>query len=1043
MLAMRRYAQWQSRFLRYIDTRLNRDSLRKCILKGPYQPTIVTIPAVPAIKSSPVLEKKAIHFLLTGIGDDIYSTVDACKTANEMWIAIERLQQGEYLNIQDVKTNLFWEFGKFTSHDGESIESYYSRFYKMMNEMIRNNLTVATLQVNVQFLQQLQPEWSRFVTIVKQQYDLDTVSYHKIFDAPKSHKSYPTQPKTSIPTRSHATTKHKSKEIARPITPPSELASKEDSDPEQAQRNKDVQKNLALIAKYFKNIYKPNNNNLRTSSNSINKNVDTTPRYKNDNRTRQFGNQRTLTVVGARENVGSLVVQQIGIQCFNCKEFGHFVKECRKPKRVKYSTCHKEKLLLCKQAEKGVSLQTEHADWLENTYEEIDEQELEAHYSFMAKIQEVLPPESNSTTEPLEQVQNDAEYNVFANVNQHSEQYESTSNTCLVEKDDSNVTPDSPDMCDNDIQTDQNAEDEHAALANLKLDVDENKNIQKQLKKANTSLAHELTKCKSILAETGVNHRTNVSRPQLKSNQMKDKVMPNNSKVKDIKTEVEDHHRISSISNQTKSVTACNNILKSITLKGNDLLTGNRGYDLYTISLQESNSSTPIYLMAKASPTQAWLWHRRLCHLNFDYINLILKKDVVIGLPKLKYIKDQLCSSWEVSKAKRSSFKTKTVPSSKGRLNLLHMNLCGPMRLLASMERDTFWKPSIKHLYIFGCICYLTRDGENLDKMKEKRDPCILVGYSIKSKGYRLYNKRTKVSGYDNPVPIPQIQNVSPSADTSVPSQQELDLLFGPLYDEFFNAGSSSVNKTFSPTDNSKQQDTPPIMNIQSSTEPTILTNANAEENTEEVYIAQPDRFVDPNHPDKVYRLRKALYGLKHAPRAWTPDPPIPARSDIVQAVCYCARYQARTTETHLKEVKRIFRYLRGTIDMGLLYAKDSGFKLTEAEYVTLYASCAQVMWMRTQLEDYGFNYNKIPLYCDSQSAIEISCNPMQHSNTRYKRQCCSLILVDSDLIPHDHAQTTKTYYKHQDSRIMKAQVLKTKTSANSDIKDPSLETKL
>ncbi|GJS37308.1 retrovirus-related pol polyprotein from transposon TNT 1-94 [Tanacetum coccineum] len=85
--------------------------------------------------------------------------------------------------------------------------------------------------------------------------------------------------------------------------------------------------------------------------------------------------------------------------------------------------------------------------------------------------------------------------------------------------------------------------------------------------------------------------------------------------------------------------------------------------------------------MAKASPTQAWLWHRRLSHLNFDYINLLSKKDIVIGLPKLKYVKDQLCSSCELCKAKRSSFKTKVVPSLKGRLNLLHMDLCGPMRV--------------------------------------------------------------------------------------------------------------------------------------------------------------------------------------------------------------------------------------------------------------------------------------------------------------------------------------------------------------------------
>ncbi|GKA77366.1 hypothetical protein Tco_0783827, partial [Tanacetum coccineum] len=181
-------------------------------------------------------KKEAIHLLLTGIEDEIYSTVNACKTAHDMWIAIKRLQHGKSLNKQDVKTSLFWEFGRFTSRDGESNESYYSRSY-----------------------------------------------------APPA--------KTSPSTRSHATTRHKGKEIAKPITPPSESASKEDSDPKQAQKDK-------------------------------------------------------------------------------------------KPKRVKDSTYHKEKMLLCKQAEKGVPFQVEQSDWLADTDEEIDEQELEAHYSYMEKIQE-------------------------------------------------------------------------------------------------------------------------------------------------------------------------------------------------------------------------------------------------------------------------------------------------------------------------------------------------------------------------------------------------------------------------------------------------------------------------------------------------------------------------------------------------------------------------------------------------------------------------------------------------------------------------------
>nr|GFC39305.1 hypothetical protein [Tanacetum cinerariifolium] len=116
----KRYPQWRSRFLRYIDTRPTGEALRKCILSGPYKPTTVLVQAVEATDDSLAIpehttvdtpmnmspENKA-HFLLTGIGDEIYSTVDACQTAQEMWEAIERLQQGESLNIQDVKTNLF------------------------------------------------------------------------------------------------------------------------------------------------------------------------------------------------------------------------------------------------------------------------------------------------------------------------------------------------------------------------------------------------------------------------------------------------------------------------------------------------------------------------------------------------------------------------------------------------------------------------------------------------------------------------------------------------------------------------------------------------------------------------------------------------------------------------------------------------------------------------------------------------------------------------------------------------------------------------
>ncbi|GKB69093.1 retrovirus-related pol polyprotein from transposon TNT 1-94 [Tanacetum coccineum] len=574
--------------------------------------------------------------------------------------------------------------------------------------------------------------------------------------------------------------------------------------------------------------------------------------------------------------------------------------------------------------------------------------------------------------------------------------------------------------------------------------------------------------------------------------------------------------------------------------------------------------------MAKASPTQAWLWHRRLSHLNFDYINLLSKKDVVIGLPKLKYVKDQLCSSCEVSKAKRSSFKTKVVPSSKGRLNLLNMDLCGPMRVasingkkyilgiiddysrytwtlfLQSKEEtpetlNAFFKEEgIEHqtssprtpeqndiverqnrtlveaARTMLLASKLPLDGENMDKMKEKGDSYILVGYSTQSKGYRVYNKRTRLivdtihlrfdeikemfetsvdndtsglvpqrqqaSNYDNSEPVPQQQHVSPLADTTAPSQQELDLLFGPLYDEFFNACTLSVNKSSSPTDNSKQKDKPPIMNIQSPTEPTTPTtyvhgeenNDNQAEDTqkegidfeesfalvsrleavrifvtyvahksfpiyqmhvktgflngplkEEVYVAQPDVFVDPDHPDKVYRPRKALYGLNQAPRAWydelsnflmskgftkgTIDPTlfiIRYGEDILLVQIYIDDIIFRTSDPLIHNrylyqsgqmpIMRMYLIPRISTSGGIQFLGDklvswmskkqdcTAMSSVEADYVALSASCVQVMWMRTQLKDYGLNYNKIPLYCNSQSAIEISYNPVQHSRTKH-----------------------------------------------------------
>nr|GEZ48262.1 hypothetical protein [Tanacetum cinerariifolium] len=744
-------------------------------------------------------------------------------------------------------------------------------------------------------------------------------------------------------------------------------------------------------------------------------------------------------------------------------------------------------------------------------------------------------------------------------------------------------------------------------------------------------------------------------------------------------------------------------------LKGNELITGSHGTYLYSITLQDTSFPNPIFLMAKATSSQAWLWHRRLSHLNFDTINLLSKNDIVIGLPNLKFIKDHLCSSW----INHQAFVART-PKQNGVVKRRNHTLVEATRTMLSAAKVPlfFWaeaiatscftqnrsliilghektpyhiiidrKPSVKFFYILGSLCYIVRDGENLDKMKGKGDACIFVGYSTQSRAYRVFNKRTRVIMETINVNFDELPQMALDHVTEIVTpSNELDFLFSPMFDELLNGSTQVVSKSFAVTtadvpNQCQQQHTTPL-NTQTTPElicqdpsqaqtvtsteninqaETILENAHIkddkfinifctpvqdrgktssrhlesdgemcmfaltvsrtepknikeamadsawiesmqeelhqfdrldvwelvdrplcqnvinmkwlwknkrdEENTvicnksrlvakgyaqkegvdfkesfapvarleavrlfiayaahksftvyqmdvktaflysplkEEVYVNQPDGFVDPYHPDKVYRLKKALYGLKQAPRVWydelstflvskgfskvlliqlysllktgetyccvgTPmatklldadlsGTPVnqtkyhsmvgalmyltASRADIMHATCYCARYQAKPTEKHLTAIKRIFRYLKDTIHMGLWYPKDIGFELTafsdsdyagcldsrkstsggiqflggdklvswsskmqdctsmssaEADHIHLMQSIPAFAYQehRRQIslhkgKDYGFYFDKIPMYYDSKAVIAISCNPVQHSRTKH-----------------------------------------------------------
>nr|GEZ35244.1 retrovirus-related Pol polyprotein from transposon TNT 1-94 [Tanacetum cinerariifolium] len=223
-------------------------------------------------------------------------------------------------------------------------------------------------------------------------------------------------------------------------------------------------------------------------------------------------------------------------------------------------------------------------------------------------------------------------------------------------------------------------------------------------------------------------------------------------------------------------------------LKGVDFLKGDRSTNLYTINLHELASASPICLMARASSTKSWLWHQRLSHLNFDTINDLPRNDLVSGLPKFKYHKEHLCPSCEQGKSKRASHPPKLVPNSRQRLHLLHMDLCGPMRITSiNSKRTEFKNQALKDYFdsvgishqmssirtpqqngvverrnrmlveaartmlIFShaplflrAEAIATNDCEDIGKLGATGDIGFFIGYSADSCAYRIYNRRTK-----------------------------------------------------------------------------------------------------------------------------------------------------------------------------------------------------------------------------------------------------------------------------------------------------------
>ncbi|GJQ99696.1 hypothetical protein Tco_0522681 [Tanacetum coccineum] len=180
MLNKENYVPWSSRLLRSTKSTPNGKLIYNSIMNGPYVRRM--IPELGDADREVEADDQAIQTILLDLPEDIYAAVDSCKTAQEIWLHVQQMMKGSDIGIQEKKAKLFNEWERFTSTDGELIESYYYHFSKLMNDFKRNKHFPEKIASNLKYLNNLQPKWSRHVTIVHQTKDLHTADYNQLYD---------------------------------------------------------------------------------------------------------------------------------------------------------------------------------------------------------------------------------------------------------------------------------------------------------------------------------------------------------------------------------------------------------------------------------------------------------------------------------------------------------------------------------------------------------------------------------------------------------------------------------------------------------------------------------------------------------------------------------------------------------------------------------------------------------------------------------------------------------------------------------------------
>nr|GEZ21186.1 retrovirus-related Pol polyprotein from transposon TNT 1-94 [Tanacetum cinerariifolium] len=672
MLNKENYVTWSSRLLRYAKSRPNGKFIHNSIINGPY-----------VRRMTPELGDTNRKTILLGLPKDVYATVDSCDTAQEIWLRVQQMMKGSDIGIQEKKAKLFNKWERFTSNDGESIESYYHRFLKLMNDLKRNKNF---------------PE--KIATRAKGNaaghngnqircYNCRGVGYfaRNCIARPRRKDAAYLQTQLLIAQKEEAGIQLQAEEFDL-------MAAAADLD-----EIEKVNANCILMA------------NLQQASTSEGQYTELLKSIPESHQVPQNDNnvisEEAVKFVGgfkflakeADESLAKLKALELEIEFILKAVVSQDIMSVVQNNSVGDTSNLQTELERTKERfENYVSVQKDNQSGTSTNTKFAKQSILEKPPKLGETHAFSKPVTSNSIPTPQEStiVKNDKviapgmfRINSFKTYREEKH----VPNTVRASARTKPITVLQPSVfTKKDVNFDLNG-----------------------------------------LSSTGIDN-TKTIRPQPRSNTKNDRViqiylwrvdsgcskhMTGNLKLlinfvwKFLGTVRfgNDHvaailgfgdlqwgnilitrvYFVEGVGNNLFSVGQfCDSDLEVAfrrnacfvrNLEGVDLLFGNRTTNLYTINLHDMASASPICLMARASSTKSWLWHQRLSHLIFDTINDLAKHDLVSGLPKFKYHKEHLCPSCEQEKSKRASHPPKPVPNSRQRLHLLYMDLRGPMRI--------------------------------------------------------------------------------------------------------------------------------------------------------------------------------------------------------------------------------------------------------------------------------------------------------------------------------------------------------------------------